>query len=242
MPRFYLDADYSLADTLELSPELAHHMHVLRLQEGALVDVFNGRGACFQAQLLSLSKKSGQLKLVQDNSCNRELPYALSLVQGLPEGSKLDWIIEKAVELGVTRFQAIATQRAVVKLNAERAEKKLMHWQAIAIAASEQCGRNQLMQVDELQSFSHYVQQTKDTVRIMLSPRADVSLSKWLKQNPAQPLELFIGPEGGFSPDEEHMAASNGVLLCAMGERILRTETAGLAVVSTINAHWGGFE
>ncbi len=242
MPRFYLNDQLNLNQILLLNEDISHHIQVLRLQIGQQIEIFNGQGSCFLAEITQLNKKATQVRLLEDSSCNRELSYPVTLVQALPESNKLDWIIEKAVELGVTKFQAISAQRSVVKLNPERAEKKWQHWQAIAISASEQSGRNHLMQVSELNQFKQYLTTSSDAVRIMLSPRGDLALMKWVRSNPPQALELLIGPEGGFSPEEEELAAQHGVLLCTMGARILRTETAGLAAISAINGNWGGYE
>lgn len=241
MPRFYFDTEFQIGQLLPLPTELAHHIQVLRLQIGAELELFNGHGLSVLAELTELGKKQATVKLLSDSTVSRELAYAITLAQGLPEGSKFDWILEKAVELGVSRIQPLAAQRSVVKLHAERVEKKYQHWQGIIISASEQSGRNQLLTLAPVLTVNNYLQQMHDVVRIMLSPRAELPLCKWLAANPPQALEIMIGPEGGFSAEEEQLAAQQGVLQCAFGPRILRTETAGLAVVSAINAHWGGF-
>ncbi|MFZ6861542.1 16S rRNA (uracil(1498)-N(3))-methyltransferase [Undibacterium sp. Ji67W] len=240
MPRFYCNQALTLGTTISLPPEVAHHVFVLRLQIGDTVQVFNGEGGSFIASLTDIEKKraSAELKLFLPDEV--ELPYSLSLAQALPEGSKMDWIIEKAVELGVTAIQPLASQRCVVRLSAERAEKKLDHWRGIISAAAEQCGRNRLTHLTAPLDLSKWLAQQDMHQRIMLSPRADQSLAEWAKHHPPQAVALLIGPEGGLSDDEELLASRHGVLSLSMGPRILRTETAGLAAVAMINAAWGG--
>jgi 16S rRNA (uracil1498-N3)-methyltransferase len=126
----------------------------------------------------------------------------------------------------------------VVKLSGERAEKRLAHWQRTVVAASEQCGRNRLARVEDVTDFSRWIEQPTDGIRLMLSPRAKMSLSQWVLANPPQAVTFMIGPEGGFAPEEEDLAISQGALPLSMGPRVLRTETAGIAALATLNAVW----
>lgn len=168
-----------------------------------------------------------------------ELPYAVTVAQALPEASKMDWIIEKAVELGVHAIQPLAAQRCVVRLSAERAAKKMQHWQGVIVAASEQSGRNRLAALAEPVDFNQWIQQQDLHKRILLSPRAEQSLSDWARHHPPQSVAIMIGPEGGFTEKEEDLALAQGVLMLAMGPRVLRTETAGLSALAALNAVWG---
>ena len=152
----------------------------------------------------------------------------------------MDWIIEKAVELGVSSIQPLAAQRSVVKLNAERAEKKSRHWQSIITAASEQCGRNRIAQLGELIEVQKWLQQQDMHKRILLTPRANQSLAEWARHHPAQAVTVMVGPEGGFSEAEEEFAIRHGALSLSMGPRILRTETAGLSAIAILSSAWGG--
>jgi 16S rRNA (uracil1498-N3)-methyltransferase len=169
-----------------------------------------------------------------------ELPYAITLAQALPEASKMDWIIEKAVELGVAAVQPLAARRCVVRLSAERAEKKLAHWQGVIVSASEQSGRNRLAQLAEPMEFRDWIGQQDLHKRVLLSPRATESLADWARHQPAQALTIMVGPEGGFSDEEEAEALRHGALPLSIGPRVLRTETAALAAVAVLNAAWGG--
>jgi 16S rRNA (uracil1498-N3)-methyltransferase len=152
----------------------------------------------------------------------------------------MDWIIEKAVELGATAFIPLAASRSVVKLSADRAEKKMRHWQGIMAAAAEQCGRNRLPHLAEPVNFTQWVAQTDLHKRLLLSPRGTLSLSGWAKHHPAQAVTLIIGPEGGLTPAEEQAAIKHGALCLTMGERVLRTETAGLAAMAALQSIWDG--
>lgn len=240
MPRFYCPLPLSIGDTIDLPDEAAHHVFVLRQNVGDKICIFNGEGGSYVATLTEVGKKKvgAEVKVFLPEEC--ELPYSLNLVQALPEASKMDWIIEKAMELGVSAIQPLAAQRCVVKLSAERAEKKQAHWQGIIIAAAEQCGRNRLAHLAPLMNFSQWLAQQDMHQRILLSPRAEHSLADWARHHPAQAVSLMIGPEGGYSDEEENLAIKHGVLALSMGPRILRTETAGLAAIAILNAAWGG--
>lgn len=240
MPRFYCHLPLAVGASIELPSDVAHHVFVLRLIANDHICIFNGEGGSYIATITSVAKKnvSADVKVFLPEEC--ELPYALTLAQALPEASKMDWIIEKAIELGVTTIQPLSSQRCVVRLSVERAEKKLAHWQGIIIAAAEQCGRNRLAHLSPVMDLPKWLAQQDIHKRILLSPRANQSLADWARHHPAQSVSLMIGPEGGFSEEEEMLAIRQGVLTLSMGPRILRTETAGLAAIAALNAAWGG--
>ena len=150
----------------------------------------------------------------------------------------MDWVIEKAVELGVATIQPLAAQRSVVKLSAERAEKRQAHWQGIIASASEQCGRNRLAQLEPLADFNRWIAQPSTQARILFSPRATQSLAGWAKNQTPQAVTLMIGPEGGFTEQEEQLAVARGAILLSLGERVLRAETAGMFAVAAIQSVW----
>jgi 16S rRNA (uracil1498-N3)-methyltransferase len=239
MPRFYCPQALEIGSILTLADEVAHHVQVLRLAPGARITLFNGDGGEYVATINAVEKKRVVVEIKLFEPREAELPYAITLAQALPEASKMDWIVEKAVELGVHAIQPLAAQRCVVRLSAERAEKKLQHWRSIVVAAAEQSGRNRLATIAEPADVTQWLQRQELHPRIMLSPRADQSLSDWSRHHPPQSLSLMIGPEGGFSEAEEAFAASHGVLMLSMGQRVLRTETAGLAALAALNAVWG---
>lgn len=240
MPRFYCPLPLAIGAIIDLPSSTAHHIFVLRLQVGDSVQLFNGEGGAFHATLIEVSKKQVRVEIKVFLAEEAELPFALNLAQALPEASKMDWIIEKTVELGVTSIQPLAAQRSVVKLNAERAEKKLAHWRGIIESATEQCGRNRLAQLAELMDVQKWLTQQNQHNRILLSPRATTSLVEWAKYQSPQSITLMVGPEGGFSDAEENYAISQGAIPLSMGPRVLRTETAGLTAISVLSATWGG--
>ncbi|MBC7416437.1 MAG: 16S rRNA (uracil(1498)-N(3))-methyltransferase [Herminiimonas sp.] len=240
MARFYCPQPLAIGAMFELPQALAHHVQVLRMAPGSNITLFNGEGGEYIATLVAVERKSATVEIKAFSPREVELPYALTLAQALPESSKMDWIVEKAVELGATALQPLAAQRCVVRLSAERAAKRQLHWQAIAVAAAEQSGRNRILHLGEPADFSSYVGQQDLHRRILLSPRAETSLSHWARHQPPQSVTLMIGPEGGFSDAEESLAMQHGALALSMGERVLRTETAGLAALAALNAIWAG--
>jgi len=240
MPRFYCPQPLVPGTTIDLPEAVAHHIAVVRLAPGELITLFNGEGGEVQASIVSVAKRSVTAAVQTHIAREVELAYAVTLAQALPEASKMDWIIEKAIELGAAGIVPLAAQRCVVRLSAERAEKKLAHWQGIIVSASEQSGRNRLAQLDGLADYKQWISQPDQQRRILLSPRATESLADWARHQPPQAVTLVIGPEGGLTNEEEDAAQASGALFLAMGPRILRTETAGLAALSTLNALWGG--
>ena len=238
MPRFFCDTDLVAGMETDLPQAVARHLMVLRLAVGGKVTLFNGKGGEYEAELLSLSKNGASVKIVAHHPIERELPYHIVLAQGLPEAGKMDWIIEKAVELGVSAIQPIAAERSVGRLQGDRVEKRLDRWRSVVVAASQQCGRNTLTEILPPQPLEQVIRNSNGTTCILFSPRATQTLPAWAKQQKPHDIMVLIGPEGGFSPAEEQQAVASGVVFLSMGDRILRTETAGLAAVSAISAIW----
>ena len=152
----------------------------------------------------------------------------------------MDWIVEKAVELGVAAVQPLAAQRSVVRLSGERAEKRHAHWQGVIESASEQCGRNRLARLAPVEEFRRWIASPANGQRILFSPRAAQSLAAWAAAEGPQDLTMLVGPEGGFTREEEDLAVGAGALPLSIGPRVLRTETAALAALAALNALWGG--
>lgn len=239
MPRFYCSVPLSVGCSLSLPASVAHHVQVLRLAAGDEVTLFDGVGRAFTGRLTQVDRKQATAEITGFVDADLELPYAITLAQGLPEASKMDWIVEKTVELGVKAIQPLSSQRCVVRLSAERAEKKQTHWHGIVIAASEQCGRNRLAQLSPVADFQLWLQRRDPSPLLLLSPRATQPLSDWARRTTPQDVTLAVGPEGGFTLAEEEKAVAAGALLVSMGPRVLRTETAGLAAIAGLNAVWG---
>ena len=240
MPRFYCAQPLLVGDTIALPDPVAHHAWVVRLQPGAALTLFNGDGGEFLAELATVEKKRASARIIAFVERECELPYEITLAQALPEAAKLDWIIEKAIEMGVAAIAPLAAQRCVVRLSGERADKRAAHWQAVIVAASEQCGRNRLARLAPLDNFSGWIGRPDPQQRILLSPRATHSLPDWARRQAPQAVTLLIGPEGGYTEQEEDAAIARGAIALSIGPRVLRTETAGIAAVAALNAVWGG--
>lgn len=238
MPRLYCPLPLQTGQEILLPSSLARHVQVLRLQVGDELLLFNGEGGEHLAQVQEIGKRDCRVLLRHFSPREVELPYAVTIAQALPEGSKMDWIVEKCVELGVACIQPLQAQRSVVKLSAERAEKRVQHWQGIVAAASEQSGRNRLAHVNAPLEFGAWAERSDLHKRVLLSPRASQSLADWAAHHSPQALAIAVGPEGGFSEREEELALQHGLLPLAMGARVLRTETAALAAMATLAAHW----
>jgi 16S rRNA (uracil1498-N3)-methyltransferase len=240
MPRFYCPQPLAVGSIVDLPEAVAHHLHVVRMQPGDDLVLFNGEGGQYRARVAAIGKKRATAGVEAHEAVEAELPYQVTLAQALPEGTKMDWIIEKAVELGVAAVQPLAAQRSVVRLSGERADKRREHWQGVIVAAAEQCGRNRLARLEPLAQFERWIAAPAlaPSQRILFSPRATESLAGWARARPPQPLTFLIGPEGGFSEQEEQAAIDAGALALSLGPRVLRTETAALAALAAVSAVW----
>jgi 16S rRNA (uracil1498-N3)-methyltransferase len=236
-PRFYCDAALAAGARIALPDALAHHaLRVLRLREGEAITLFNGQGGEYPA-VLQIEGKAGFAQLGDFNSREAELGGRVTLAQGLPSGDKMDWVVEKAVELGAARVCPIAAQRSVLQLSGARLDKRVAHWQRIAQSAAEQCGRNRLMAVDAPRTLEDWLAEPADGLRVLCHPEADTDLAGLVRSMPAgQAITLLVGPEGGWSDKELDAARKAGVQAVRFGPRVLRTETAGLALMSAVSA------
>lgn len=239
-PRFYCSTPLTSGQTLELPSSLAHHVRVRRLEAGSPVVLFDGLGGEITGTL-SFEDKKTFVVLGQRRPRETELLGELVVVQGLPAGDKMDWIVEKAVELGVSNLLPVSAHRSVLKLSGQRLEKRLEHWRNIIEAASEQCGRNRLMQIAAPQSLEQALQAAPPSLRLLCSPEAAQTLAERLavyqKTSPrGQAITLLIGPEGGWSAEEKAVALTQQAEEVKFGLRVLRTETAGLALVAATAA------
>jgi 16S rRNA (uracil1498-N3)-methyltransferase len=246
MPRFFLDALYAPGDVVTLADEVARHVQVLRLQPGDPLVVFNGRGGQHDAQLVEIGKRHALVKIGAFSAAEAEPPYRITLAQGIAGGDKMDWLIEKAVELGAARFVPLAAARSVVRLTGERALRRHAHWEGIVRASCEQCGRNRLPEVAVPAEPAAWLAELGTAprdgeLRLMLSPRASVPFAELPAAAPSGDVTLLIGPEGGLTPEEEDAAVEHGFLPLGLGPRVLRTETAGIAVLAALAARWGGW-
>lgn len=247
MPQFYLPPPWETQKPHPIPAELLHHLRVRRISEGEVIPIFDGQGQIASATLVRLGNKSGELAITTVNqNTQSEPPYAITLAQGLAGGDKMDWVIEKAVETGASWIAPLQCERSVIKLtrssDADRAHKRLLHWRAITQAACEQCERTVLPRVEPIQTIADYLAnadaEVKGALKLFLSTGDHPSLATTIAPLPAQDVLLLIGPEGGFTPDEMELAIKAGFQAVSLGKRILRTETAGIAAISTIHAMW----
>lgn len=223
----------------DLSADAAHHaVRVLRLGEGDEVRLFDGTGGVWTAHIERL-KPRVSVRLESFDPADLEPPLNITLVQSLPASDKMDWIVQKAVELGVSTIQPVAARRSVTRLSAERAQRRLQHWQAVAVAACEQCGRNRVPVIAPLLDLPQYLAQAanENTLRLLLSPNTPRRLRELAPGT--TPMHLLIGPEGGLEDDECTAAKAAGFQPLGLGPRVLRTETAGLAALAGIMSLWG---
>ena len=235
--RLFVDAELRPRASLELPEAAAHHAaRVLRLRQGETVVLFDGRGGEYEARLAMPDRSRVLAETGERRDVERESPLAVTLVQAVSTGEKMDFTIQKAVELGVAAIHPVFSEKSVVRLSGEREAKKLAHWRRIAIAACEQCGRNRIPQVLEPVALDRY-RAPADVAKVLLSPAGAGRLADSAKS----PLVLAVGPEAGFSTDEERLLQRAGFIAARLGPRILRTETAALAALAALNALAGDF-
>jgi 16S rRNA (uracil1498-N3)-methyltransferase len=241
VPRFYCEAALRAGAAAELPEDAAHHaVHVLRLRAGDPVTLFDGRGGEYQARIASVARLRVTLDVVAHRALERESPLAVALVQGVSAGEKMDFTVQKATELGVAALQPVIGARSTGRLAGERAMQKRLHWQRVAIAACEQCGRNRVPQVRAPVALEEYCRSAAPASGLLLSPEAQLGLREAAARLGGQ-ATLAAGPEAGFTATEEALLARCGFVPVRLGPRVLRTETAALAALAALNALAGDF-
>jgi len=244
--RFYADVALVPGTSISLPEQTARHVQVLRLQPGEQITLFNGRGDTegeFQATVERMGRSDVDVVIGTYTATQQEAARPIHLVVSMPANDRMDWLVEKATELGAASIQPVMSERSVLRLKTERADKKVAHWRGIAIAASEQCGRNRLMRVHEVATLSDWLKKVSsvpagDGERLLLSlqqgtrPLMQASVSTGA-------VSFLSGPEGGLSPTEEIAALACGFSPVTLGPRVLRAETAPLAVLSFLSL-WSG--
>lgn len=240
--RFHCPFPLHPGATVQLPDEAAHHaLKVLRVTAGDTAILFDGRGGQWQATLHPAGKTL-RATLVEFDPDDRDPPVAVTLAQCLPSGDKMDYVVQKAVELGVARIVPVAAKRSVIRLAGERMARRVAHWQNIAIAACEQSGRNRVPVIDDIVDLPQYLAgaQGDNGPRWICLPEATPGALHLRDQSPPDgSVSLFIGPEGGFEDSEVLAARAAGFAPLRLGERVLRTETAGPAALAAVLALWG---
>ena len=238
-PRFFVPPPLAAGLDITLPKGAAHHAaQVLRLERGAEVTLFDGEGGEYGAQIVRSSARGVDVRVTERRAVERESPLRITLAQALIASERMDYVVQKAVELGATAIAPIASVRCVTRLDGARAERKTEHWRQIAIASCEQCGRNRVPAVHAPCELAGWLRlRSTARLRLLLSPSSVESLRDI--SVPAGELELLVGPEGGLAPEEEASALAAGFRAVKLGPRILRTETAGPAMLAALNALWG---
>lgn len=240
IPRIYYQGKLNSGENVVLPENASHYVvNVLRLKLSSELILFNGDGKEYWGEIVNISKKNVAIKIIKAQTGNNESPLHIHLLQGISKGDRMDFSLQKAVELGVNRITPILTEFCQVKLDETRLIKKNAHWQSIVISACQQSGRCVLPQLDFPQKFSNSILENKSDLKLICHPD---SQPKNLRELQAPKfVAVLIGPEGGFSLQEVKQAEQSGFLSCALGPRILRTETAGLAAISLLQTLWGDF-
>ena len=243
--RFYLPQPWAALNTpFTLTDDIFRHaITVLRLRVGDTFVVFDGAGQMAQAHVVNVEKKSAQAQLTGIEQHSVESNLHITLAQCLSSADKMDWTIEKAVELGVSRIVPLFSTRSQIKLTAERAEKKMEHWQRIILAACAQSGRNTLPELSPPMQLNAFLstEQSNGSYKLMLHPRHALPLKHLAAPDSTQALTLLIGPEAGFDDNEFNNAQAAHFTPTLLGPRILRTESAGLATIAALQTMWGDF-
>lgn len=238
IPRIYQPGALSSGIDADLDERAVHHIAtVLRLRIGDPLVVFDGLGHEFHASICEVGKRQVRVSIGAAIVAARESPLHTVLAQGVSRGERMDYTIQKAVELGVQRVTPLLTEHTVVNLAGERRDKRAQHWSGIVIGACEQCGRSVLPQIDNLQKFDQWLSSANTDIKLILHHAGEKSLAELPVQ--CSSVTLLVGPEGGLSDDEVTRARRAGFLSLRLGPRILRTETAGMAALAALQARWG---
>ncbi len=238
-PRTYSSSPLSSGQRIDLDDQaVAHLIRVLRMGEGDAIRLFNGDGHEYAGQLCDVQKKGAAVMVGEILRSDAKTALTLQLGQVVSKGDRMDFTIQKATELGISDITPLWSERCEVRLKGERLDKKMEHWQKVAISACEQSGRNRIPTIHAPQHFADWAKDNNADVRLLLHPHRQKPLRDY-----AQPtsVALLVGPEGGFSEQEVEMAMSSGFAGLTLGPRILRTETAALAALSVFQFQWGDF-
>ena len=234
--RIYVELELHAGAEVLLPPAASTHLlRVLRLKAGAALTLFNGQGGEFAAELASAERSGARVLVGAASAIERESPLHLTLLQGVARGERMDFIVQKATELGVQRIVPLSCEFSVVRLDEASLRRRVEHWRSVAVAACEQCGRNRLPQIETIMPLDEACGSGADeALKLVLVPQAPATL-KMLSTAP-RPAVLLVGPEGGLSGREQLLAQRHGFQACRLGPRILRTETAPLAAQAALQA------
>lgn len=240
MPRFYLSEVLSAGRAVSLPDNVVRHLHVLRLKPDEEIVLFNGDGKAYPARLGVLEKRRATAEILREEEADNESPLNITLVQAVSSGERMDFTLQKSVELGVGEIRPVLSERCVVRLDGERAEKRVARWQEIVVSACEQSGRNTVPQVLPLVSYQEALRQMpSEKTKLLMSVRNAQKLNRITPSSDG--LIFMVGPEGGWTESEEQQAFGAGFQAVTLGPRVLRTETASLAAIAAMQTLWGDF-
>ena len=240
MPRFYVDFALSPDSVVELPDNVVRHLNVLRVKNTEEIVLFNGNGKAYPALPEVLEKRRASVRILREEATDNESPLNITLVQAVSAAERMDFTLQKSVELGVAEIRPVISERCVVRLSGERAEKRVARWQEIVVSACEQSGRNIVPKVLPLTTYAQALQQLpQETTKLLMS------LNRAQKLSDVQPqsgkVVFMVGPEGGWTEKEEQQAFDAGFQSVTLGKRVLRTETVSLAAIAAMQTLWGDF-
>lgn len=240
MPRFYVDFALSPDSVVELPDDVVRHLNVLRVKNTEEIVLFNGNGKAYPALPEVLEKRRASVRILREEVTDNESPLNITLVQAVSAAERMDFTLQKSVELGVAEIRPVISERCVVRLSGERAEKRVARWQEIVVSACEQSGRNIVPKVLPLTTYAQALQQLpQETTKLLMSLNRAQKLSDVRPQSGK--VVFMVGPEGGWTEKEEQQAFDAGFQSVTLGKRVLRTETASLAAIATMQTLWGDF-
>lgn len=240
MPRFYCPDLPDIGQSLQLPDSIVRHLHVLRVRKEQEIILFDGKGNAFAARLDELEKRRAAAEILRREPGDSESPLNITLVQSVSSGERMDFTLQKSVELGVAAIQPVISERCIVRLDGERAAKRVARWQEIVVSACEQSGRNTVPPVLPIVSYRDALtQMPSESTKLLMS------INRARRLGDIQPsdgkLVFMVGPEGGWTAEEEQQAFDAGFQSVTLGKRILRTETAALAAIAAMQTLWGDF-
>ncbi len=240
MPRFYVDFALSPDSVVELPDNVVRHLNVLRVKNTEEIVLFNGNGKSYPALPEVLEKRRASVRILREEATDNESPLNITLVQAVSAAERMDFTLQKSVELGVAEICPVISERCVVRLSGERAEKRVARWQEIVVSACEQSGRNIVPKVLPLTTYAQALQQLpQETTKLLMSLNRAQKLSDVRPQSGK--VVFMVGPEGGWTEKEEQQAFDAGFQSVTLGKRVLRTETASLAAIAAMQTLWGDF-
>ncbi|WNO08921.1 16S rRNA (uracil(1498)-N(3))-methyltransferase [Teredinibacter sp. KSP-S5-2] len=239
IPRIYTPQSITPETSFELEAGASHHLlKVLRMSVGRELILFNGQGAEYPAEIIAATKKNATVAVKSEIHRETESPLNTELAIGISKGERMDWVLQKATELGINTIRPLLTERTEVKLTGDRLQKRVDHWQQVVISACEQCQRNRIPEIHDPQRAQDFISTSQSDLKFVLHHRSEKQLTSY---STPKSVSLLIGPEGGLTDEEIAHATQHGFHELTLGPRVLRTETAPIVALAVLQSHWGDF-